>query len=282
LILHQFDYTVTAAICTKNETKKEVEPLKLASTKVYASPSRRNMKSKGTEEKISYPDIYFTVDNFEDSFCELYVNEGQMVCVELLANNPNLTQPKVLFLGSIKYDLLKNIYDERAQTSDRVAQRMTLGMFGKTRVEFVRMRGPNKKGHAEMSVCEVRPMKSDVATSQSSPSTPVTTKSNENNVNKSQTVDNFPRLPSKLSEIDENCTEETSATPQENVEESGAGSFGRRLSQAVNWVRGSPGRLTTTSKSLPLQTCLTFINLPCQSIIHDILHSEIKPFLCKN
>ena len=24
------------------------------------------MKTKGTEERISYPDIYFTVDNFED------------------------------------------------------------------------------------------------------------------------------------------------------------------------------------------------------------------------
>jgi len=41
--------------------------------KVYASPSRRDMESKGTEEKITYPNIYFTVDNFEDVTVERFV-----------------------------------------------------------------------------------------------------------------------------------------------------------------------------------------------------------------
>jgi len=34
--------------------------------RVYASPSRRRMDSKGTEEEIVYPNIFFTVDNFEE------------------------------------------------------------------------------------------------------------------------------------------------------------------------------------------------------------------------
>lgn len=34
--------------------------------KVYASPSRRSMEFKGTEEQIAYPDIFFTVDNFDE------------------------------------------------------------------------------------------------------------------------------------------------------------------------------------------------------------------------
>lgn len=89
------------------------------------------MESKGTEEKITYPNIYFTVDNFEDvkflfqktkysifffflqTFCEMVVNEGQMVCVELIAKNPLLNDQKVLFLGSIKYEALKKVYETR-------------------------------------------------------------------------------------------------------------------------------------------------------------------------
>ncbi|CAF5164914.1 unnamed protein product, partial [Rotaria magnacalcarata] len=101
------------------------------------------MESKGTEEKITYPNIYFTVDNFEDTFCEMIVNEGQMVCVELVARNPHLNEQRVLFLGSIKYESLKKVYETRATTSTRVAQRMSLGIYSKRRVEFVRMRGPN-------------------------------------------------------------------------------------------------------------------------------------------
>ncbi len=89
------------------------------------------MESKGTEEKITYPNIYFTVDNFEDvrllsnksqkknlfffvkTFCEMIVNEGQMVCVELVAKNPLFNEPRVLFLGSIKYEALKKVYETR-------------------------------------------------------------------------------------------------------------------------------------------------------------------------
>ena len=88
------------------------------------------MESKGTEEKITYPNIYFTVDNFEDvsdgvflvfncslivhqTFCEMVVNEGQMVCVELVAKNPLFNEPRVLFLGSIKYEALKKVYETR-------------------------------------------------------------------------------------------------------------------------------------------------------------------------
>jgi len=43
----------------------------------------------------------------------MIVNEGQMVCVELVAKNPFLKDSRVLFLGSIKYEALKKVYDTR-------------------------------------------------------------------------------------------------------------------------------------------------------------------------
>jgi hypothetical protein len=39
------------------------------------------------------------------------VNEGEIVCVELMANSGNTK--RVLFLGSIKYEALKKVYDGR-------------------------------------------------------------------------------------------------------------------------------------------------------------------------
>lgn len=41
----------------------------------------------------------------------MIVKEGEMVCVELLANDGKIQ--RVLFLGSIKYEALKKVYDRR-------------------------------------------------------------------------------------------------------------------------------------------------------------------------
>lgn len=43
----------------------------------------------------------------------MVVKEGQMVCVELVANDG--VKSRVLFLGSIKYDALKKVYDARVR-----------------------------------------------------------------------------------------------------------------------------------------------------------------------
>ncbi len=54
---------------------------------MYASPSRRDMESKGTEEKITYPNIYFTVDNFEDVrfiLKEFYIHSQLFISLDFL------------------------------------------------------------------------------------------------------------------------------------------------------------------------------------------------------
>ena len=45
----------------------------------------------------------------------MFVNEGQMVCVELVAKNPVLNTSRVLFLGSIKYEALRKVYETRVR-----------------------------------------------------------------------------------------------------------------------------------------------------------------------
>lgn len=112
LIIHQFEYTLTLAICTRT-SPKELQVLKRHSQKVYASPSRRRMDTKGEVEEITFPHICFMVDNFDEVFHDILVRDGEMVCVELVASDRAGSIQGVIFLGSIRYDALKKVYDAR-------------------------------------------------------------------------------------------------------------------------------------------------------------------------
>lgn len=49
-------------------------------------------------------------------FCDIMVRDGEMVCVELVANDRDGSVQGVIFLGSIRYDALKKVYDARVST----------------------------------------------------------------------------------------------------------------------------------------------------------------------
>jgi Uncharacterized conserved protein (DUF2045) len=171
LVIHQFDYYLTLAICTRT-SPKNLQILKRHSQRVYASPSRRKMDSKGEAEEITFPQICFCIDNFDEVFQDILVRDGEMVCVELVAKDKDGTNQGVIFLGSIRYDALKKVYDARQSSlSSKMAQRVTFGLFNsnasQTRCEYVRMKGPNKKGFAEMAV--TKPKGSGIETPTSEP-----------------------------------------------------------------------------------------------------------------
>ncbi|KAK0093578.1 hypothetical protein PV326_013203 [Microctonus aethiopoides] len=143
--------------------------LRRHSQKVYASPSRRRMDAKGDLEEMTYPHICFMVDNFDEVFCDILVRDGEMVCVELVASDRDGAVQGVIFLGSIRYDALKKVYDARSSLSTKMAQRMTFGLFSgasSQRVEFVRMKGPQGKGHAEMAVTKPKGSGAETPTSE--------------------------------------------------------------------------------------------------------------------
>lgn len=85
----QLDYVVTCAVCTRSDAgdihihKKKCQVgdprgsssqpfnllpliLILLLQEVFASPSKHAMDSKGEESKMSYPNIFFMIDNFEE------------------------------------------------------------------------------------------------------------------------------------------------------------------------------------------------------------------------
>ncbi|OCT86051.1 hypothetical protein XELAEV_18019745mg [Xenopus laevis] len=112
LILQKLDYMVTCAVCTRSDAG-DIHIHKKKSQQVFASPSKHPMDSKGEESKISYPNIFFMIDNFEEVFSDMTVGEGEMVCVELVARDKTNTFQGVIFQGSIRYEALKKVYDNR-------------------------------------------------------------------------------------------------------------------------------------------------------------------------
>ncbi|XP_028934683.1 uncharacterized protein KIAA0930 homolog isoform X1 [Ornithorhynchus anatinus] len=154
LVLQKLDYTVTCAVCTRSDSG-DIHIHRKKSQQVFASPSKHPMDSKGEESKISYPNIFFMIDNFEEVFSDLTVGEGEMVCVELVASDKTDTFQGVIFQGSIRYEALRKVYDNRVSVAARVAQRVSFGFYKYHPMEFVRMKGPQGKGHAEMAVSRV-------------------------------------------------------------------------------------------------------------------------------
>ena len=158
----QIEYTVTVAVCTKT-SPQNLQILRKNTQKVFASPSRRRMDSKGDSEEITYPSLYFAIDDFEQVSTKLYcrtlllqvfsdvaVRDGECVCVELVARDQNRSGfESAIFLGSIRYEVLKQVYDTKASSSQARwhgwASRLSL-VKDERRKEFVRMRGPHGKG----------------------------------------------------------------------------------------------------------------------------------------
>ncbi|XP_055506160.1 uncharacterized protein KIAA0930 homolog isoform X1 [Leucoraja erinacea] len=154
LVLQKLEYMVTCAVCTRSEGG-DIHVHKKKSQQVFASPSKHPMDSKGEESKISYPNIFFMIDSFEEVFSDMSVGEGEMVCVELVASDKNNTFQGVIFQGSIRYEALKKVYDNRVSVAAKMAQKMSFGFYKYNNMEFVRMKGPQGKGHAEMAVSRV-------------------------------------------------------------------------------------------------------------------------------
>ncbi|PAV61396.1 hypothetical protein WR25_05137 [Diploscapter pachys] len=111
------------------------------------------MDSKGEQEEITYPKLYFAIDGFEEAFSDVIVRDGECVCVELVVKDRQRTREAVVFLGSIRYEILKQVYDTKASSTWQWAQKLM--KQGERRQEFVRMRGPQGKGYAEMAVARV-------------------------------------------------------------------------------------------------------------------------------
>ncbi|CAH8593675.1 unnamed protein product [Schistosoma rodhaini] len=114
LLMQYFVYVVTVAVCTRTGPQ-EWQILKKFSQTVYASPSHRQMNMKGSYEEIVYPDLYFTIDNYEEAFGECVLRDSECINVELTAYDRHGRVHGVCFLGTVSYDTIKQFYDRSSE-----------------------------------------------------------------------------------------------------------------------------------------------------------------------
>ncbi|XP_035406886.1 uncharacterized protein KIAA0930 homolog isoform X7 [Cygnus atratus] len=262
---------------------------------VFASPSKHPMDSKGEESKISYPNIFFMIDSFEEVFSDMTVGEGEMVCVELVASDKSNTFQGVIFQGSIRYEALKKVYDNRVSVAAKMAQKMSFGFYKYNNMEFVRMKGPQGKGHAEMAVSRVSTGDtSPYGTEEdSNPDSPVHERVTSFSTPPTPERNNRPSFfsPSLKRKVPRNRIAEMKKSHSANdSEEFFRGDDGGDLHNATNLrsrslsgtgrsLVGSWLKLNRTDENFLLYAHLTYITLPLHRILTDILEVRQKPIL---
>ncbi|MEE6477603.1 hypothetical protein FKM82_011566 [Ascaphus truei] len=290
----KLDYMVTCAVCTRSDAG-DIHIHKKKSQQVFASPSKHPMDSKGEESKISYPNIFFMIDNFEEVFSDMTVGEGEMVCVELLASDKTNTFQGVIFQGSIRYEALKKVYDNRVSVAAKMAQKMSFGLYKYNTMEFVRMKGPQGKGHAEMAVSRVSTGDtSPYGTEEdSNPGSPVHERVTSFSTPPTPERNNRPSFfsPSLKRKVPRNRNAEMKKSHSANDSEeffrdSDGGDMhnatnlrSRSLSGTGRSLVGSWLKLNRTDESFLLYAHLTYVTLPLHRILSDILEVRQKPIL---
>uniref|UniRef100_G1NV34 KIAA0930 n=3 Tax=Myotis TaxID=9434 RepID=G1NV34_MYOLU len=295
LILQKLDYMVTCAVCTRSEGG-DIHIHKKKSQQVFASPSKHPMDSKGEESKISYPNIFFMIDSFEEVFSDMTVGEGEMVCVELVASDKTNMFQGVIFQGSIRYEALKKVYDNRVSVAARMAQKMSFGFYKYNNMEFVRMKGPQGKGHAEMAVSRVSTGDTSPCGTEedSSPASPMHERMTSFSTPPTPERNNRPTFfsPSLKRKVPRNRIAEMkkshSANDSEEFfrEDDGAADLhnatnlrSRSLSGTGRSLVGSWLKLNRADGNFLLYAHLTYVTLPLHRILTDILEVRQKPIL---
>uniref|UniRef100_A0A3Q2HF63 KIAA0930 n=1 Tax=Equus caballus TaxID=9796 RepID=A0A3Q2HF63_HORSE len=293
--LFQLDYMVTCAVCTRADGG-DIHIHKKKSQQVFASPSKHPMDSKGEESKISYPNIFFMIDSFEEVFSDMTVGEGEMVCVELVASDKTNTFQGVIFQGSIRYEALKKVYDNRVSVAARMAQKMSFGFYKYNNMEFVRMKGPQGKGHAEMAVSRVSTGDTSPCGTEedSSPASPMHERVTSFSTPPTPERNNRPAFfsPSLKRKVPRNRIAEMkkshSANDSEEFfrEDDGGADLhnatnlrSRSLSGTGRSLVGSWLKLNRADGNFLLYAHLTYVTLPLHRILTDILEVRQKPIL---
>ncbi|XP_061662340.1 uncharacterized protein KIAA0930 homolog isoform X2 [Syngnathoides biaculeatus] len=288
LVLQKLDYVVTCAVCTRSDAG-DIHVHKKKCQEVFASPSKHAMDSKGEESKMSYPNIFFMIDNFEEVFRDMTVGEGEMVCVELVASDKSNAFQGVIFQGSIRYEALRKVYDNRVSVAAKMAQRMSFGFYKFSGLEFVRMKGPQGKGHAEMAVSRVpdgadgdrdddRTPPHERVTSFSTPPTPERNRPSFFSPSLRRKVPRHKMAEMKKSHS-ANDSEEFFREDDDQDLHAATNLRSRSLSGTGRSLVGSWLKLNRADDYFLLFSHLTYVTLPLHRITADILEVRQKPIL---
>eukprot|EP01059_Diplonema_ambulator_P033521 TRINITY_DN7058_c0_g1_i1.p1 TRINITY_DN7058_c0_g1~~TRINITY_DN7058_c0_g1_i1.p1 ORF type:complete len:447 (+),score=71.82 TRINITY_DN7058_c0_g1_i1:129-1469(+) len=145
-IITQWEYHLTVGVCRSHiQGRKDMVALKWVERRVYAQPS--SAEGDHGEHKCTFPQIYFTVDDFNEAFGDIQLEEGHAWCVELVAKNDDQRIP--VFRGAVPFEKMSR---GLAATSPGLS---LSSLFSKKEPREINMRGPGGRGAARAEVGQV-------------------------------------------------------------------------------------------------------------------------------
>ncbi|XP_066379828.1 uncharacterized protein [Miscanthus floridulus] len=263
LIAHT-SYTVTVAIFGIGDLRnraaksKQLCPVYKVTKTVYASPSRVNFhldRRKAVETVPAYPNIFFSVDDFDDTFDAVQVlsdpehcycvilnaHDGAAFPEETESNNPvSNIQPGVscetaqekppkrtLFSGYVSYQNVREAYDA---SRSKFGSFLSLG-HDHNKLDRLFMRGPEGRGEVEVAVSSIADQSHEKS--------------------KKDPGDSFRVLVHK------------------------AASAASKLAKHAYESASANKRMY--DELVPLKCCLMSVSLPWDYIAHDLLHKDTPP-----
>lgn len=233
---------------------------------VYASPSKHSMdKHKGSHTEITFPDLYFTVDNFDQLLQNTTLAAGQRLFISLVSNfndfphgkcPPELTSfmaEKVLFDGSVTHTDVRGAFWQSKQAHS------FLGIGASAHRAFIGLNGPHQRGKSQIAIQQV-----SEAPKEEAPSSPRSTA--------------LPGPTPSLGSLQEGDRARTRASTEPS---SASGTTETKSSSWSPYLRGLLSTATTKlAKQLrgpttdSLNVFSTFISLSWMSIMYDLLSSK--------
>lgn len=101
-----------------------------------------------SDEVLTYPLLYFSIDNFDEAFEDVVVAPGRNVCVELVAKIGEVST--TIFSGAVNHSQLAASYNARLSGGKKAPRGSPSDK--QRSLQFLNMRGPRGIGNAEMAV----------------------------------------------------------------------------------------------------------------------------------
>ncbi|KAM0878263.1 hypothetical protein ACQ4PT_034991 [Festuca glaucescens] len=244
LVAHT-SYTVTVAICrigdlrNRAEKSKRVPPVYKVSKTVYASPSRVNFRldrRKAVETVPAYPNICFSVDDFDDPFDAVVLSDPEHCYCVILNAHDGAAFPEETESNNASSNMQSGANSGSSAENPPKVRRLSISRskFGSflslgqdsTKLDKLFMRGPEGRGEVEVAVSGIADQSCEGS--------------------KKDPGDNFRvlvhRAASAASKLAKHAFEAASAN--------------KRLDDEL----------------LPLKCCLMSVSLPWDYIAHDLLH----------
>ncbi|CAG8577423.1 5683_t:CDS:2, partial [Paraglomus occultum] len=261
-LIVQLPCKLTVAVCTRATLPDNSQKTSMTcshrhvSTRVYALPTKSRMDIKDTSMECSYPLIYYVVDDYEEMFEQLIVREDEYLCVELAV--PSTDTKITLFQGAAPYSALLDIYKQKA--SSKLNKRFKMGPVNPP-TEYVMMRGPNSKGHAQVAITAAPIENTQETIDITSPSSfaPYSTSEPFNNVNGT----NVSSTAMKRGNSGNGFKYDDQASPQLRSASSTSATIFQSLKKLSQLAISDRPALEPES----LRCCMTFINVPWTSVV---------------